>query len=877
MVLKPSKKPCKSILLALTVVILSVLTTSRQEITIALHNASEWVASQDLGFSTLGNIADTGDGDFSSGGYTQPISEKLASLVKKIPDVIKYKTNNRLDKNFERLDIDVKFQDYKIILNDRETAINSGQLFDPKTVKANIRFKNKTFKTRIRLKGDLQGHWLSERRMSFRVKVKKGSILGFREFSIQKPRERQFPYDYTYQRLSKEVGNLSSAQNFVHLFVNGSDWGIMNIEEHFTKEFLEKQQRKESLIVRFSKEEETWANNHVEEPYFLHREYDSSLYTKPYKSSKYLQDQRYREVFSYISDNHLNFNPKLYDSDSMTKAYALALSWGHMHALRDNNAKYYFNPYTLKLEPIATDQYRYHIVENIKNIENWPPPPQFYSASLNSEYRDNLYKNLEEVGSQIGNLEKYFNDSAKIFPIDAKKNANIVHRNYKQLLTNADSHLSFEKRGTLSAPFLLYVDNKQLNNPIPSNTQAERFKNHVHFRHYTDGTIEIYNLIPDHVTIENITFKGESIIDQPIDIPGYLDKKSPYIIKSDIVDTQDGKILVHTQYKNFARITDNGISLIKNTHNPLLKTTKKSNFLVKIKEGTYKIKNGSWEILEPTVINGDLHIEENTKLKFDSNAYLIVKGAINAIGGEKDSIVLDAKDNTWKGLYVLNANNKSNLKNVLIANTSALSDGMLGLTGGVTFYNSDVNIDSTNFLNSSAEDALNIVKSNFSIKNTKIQNSRSDSLDSDFSTGMISNSEVLGSDGDALDFSGSTVGIHKTKISNIKDKAISAGEASNITAEQVEISNVGVGIASKDGSKTTANNCSVKNYKLYAVMTYTKKDFYGNPSLSIENCDIEGGMPFFSQNGSTLMFNKEIIASHYLDVKNLYKGSVMKK
>ena len=33
-----------------------------------------------------------------------------------------------------------------------------------------------------------------------------------------------------------------------YVFVNGKSWGIMNIEEHMTKEFLEKQKRKESLL-----------------------------------------------------------------------------------------------------------------------------------------------------------------------------------------------------------------------------------------------------------------------------------------------------------------------------------------------------------------------------------------------------------------------------------------------------------------------------------------------------------------------------------------------------------------------------------------------------------------------------------------------------
>ena len=66
--------------------------------------------------------------------------------------------------------------------------------------------------------------------------------------SIQKPHSRQFPHDYSYQSTLKALGNLSSAQKFVNLYVNGKSWGVMNVEEHMSKEFLEKQQRKESMM-----------------------------------------------------------------------------------------------------------------------------------------------------------------------------------------------------------------------------------------------------------------------------------------------------------------------------------------------------------------------------------------------------------------------------------------------------------------------------------------------------------------------------------------------------------------------------------------------------------------------------------------------------
>ncbi len=47
------------------------------------------------------------------------------------------------------------------------------------------------------------------------------------------------------------------------------------------------------------------------------------------------------------------------------------------------------------------------------------------------------------------------------------------------------------------------------------------------------------------------------------------------------------------------------------------------------------------------------------------------------------------------------------------------------------------------------------------------------------------------------------------------------------------------GIAVKDGSKVIASDIHVSNYRIKALMTYIKKDFYGIPSLSVQQADIK--------------------------------------
>ena len=120
---------------------------------------------------------------------------------------------------------------------------------------------------------------------------------------------------------------------------------------------------------------------------------------------------------------------------------------------------------------------------------------------------------------------------------------------------------------------------------------------------------------------------------------------------------------------------------------------------------------------------------------------------------------------TWKGIYVIgNENQTSRLDHVQIKNTIALADGLLKLSGGVNFYNTNVEIKNSQIKNTLAEDALNIIKSNFILKNLTISNTFSDAFDSDFSTGVIDSCSFFDVDGDAVDLSGSEVNIKNSKF-----------------------------------------------------------------------------------------------------------------
>jgi hypothetical protein len=362
-------------------------------------------------------------------------------------------------------------------------------------------------------------------------------------------------------------------------------------------------------------------------------------------------------------------------------------------------------------------------------------------------------------------------------------------------------------------------------------------------------------------------------------VPSYLSNPKPTIVKTPYKGIQDNMFVVNTEYQGFDGVAKSDVTLVSDgIYNPLLfDTVNEFDFINKLDGNTYEVEQGNWVVNKPIIVDGNLHILPGVNLQFSEDAYIIVKGSLTAIGGEANPITLKAISGPWKGIYVLNADKKSHIKNVNISNLSALEDGLLKLTGGITFYKSDVDFENVKINDIKAEDALNIVESKFSLNSVYINNTVSDGLDSDFSKGNVLNSEFSDIGGDALDFSGSNVSIEETEVNNIKDKAVSAGEKSTLSVKNSSFDNVGVGIASKDGSSVTVIDTKILNYKLYAAMSYLKKDFYDMPNLTIDNSIVSDGRAYIRQKGTSMTVDGIDIPETKMSVKKLYKTKVMMK
>ena len=245
-----------------------------------------------------------------------------------------------------------------------------------------------------------------------------------------------------------------------------------------------------------------------------------------------------------------------------------------------------------------------------------------------------------------------------------------------------------------------------------------------------------------------------------------------------------------------------------------------------------------YKINEPLILplGINLDISAGTTL-LSPDAFILMQGELNINGTEQEPVILKGnKGEVWKGIVVIGSKNRSKILHTNIQDITFTELGRWKLTGGITFYESDVDIINSKISHSTSEDAINIIRSDFTIKNSDVTDSASDAIDSDFSKGFITDSSFSSIKGDGIDTSGSKITIERVKISNVGDKAISVGEKSNVYIDDIIVDSTEIAIASKDASEVKLNKAAISNISNAAFMSYIKKKEYGtSASLLADN------------------------------------------
>ena len=401
----------------------------------------------------------------------------------------------------------------------------------------------------------------------------------------------------------------------------------------------------------------------------------------------------------------------------------------------------------------------------------------------------------------------------------------------------------------------------------------------------TSSILTIKNYLPFPVILEKIILRNEN--HHQADIP-LNEKLAPNIqmfgrkfhtLKLSTYGTVD-QLEIFTTFQNQKKsLKLNKTNFIQNWDTNTYKQSRYLPSFIKKNKNSFIIQSGTWNIEKPIIFPNESHliIKEGTLLKFKKGVYLIVNGSIDLQGTSQKPIKLHPSNPNeyWNGIFVRGNSSQSYVKHVEISNILSINTPPLFLTGGITFYKSNVQIENTNIENVKCEDALNLFNSSFQISDLKINNTISDGVDFDFSIGKIFRSYFSNIKGDALDFSGSEVFVEDFVATEIRDKGISFGEKTIAQVKNIKISNSGCGIVAKDGSQVRGAGAII-HQTTYPFMAYTKKTEYDNALLEITNTQVDGGQ-IKVQHGNTLIINNKTFQTESINIDTMYQEQIMKK
>ncbi len=303
----------------------------------------------------------------AEGFLAEPMPEPVKEAAKDIQDEIRMYENNGL----QTLYIDLPFESYQQLLAKRNEALQIGVLntTDADFVSGEVQLQNgPKLDAKFRLKGDWTDH-LEGDKWSFRINLKEdGQIFGTRQFSIQTPASRNFLYEWAFHNNLQKEGLLTTRYEFINVLLNGRLLGIYAFEENFAAEMMESQGRRQGVIIRFN-EDPMWNNIGVFWRNGITQSEGGNLSITSMGSAEITTYQETRisadPTLSAEAEAARNLlrafqegsrpASEVFDVEQTGLFYALHDVWSAEHGVAWHNLRFYYNPVTGRLEPVAYD------------------------------------------------------------------------------------------------------------------------------------------------------------------------------------------------------------------------------------------------------------------------------------------------------------------------------------------------------------------------------------------------------------------------------------------------------------------------------------------------------------------------------------------
>lgn len=366
------------------------------------------------------------------------------------PKILSYKVIS-LFQNQKKIEINISQKDMIEIEDNREEILNYlkntkvknnstkfKHLFPFKEASAKIKDKENFLRTSVRLKGDRMIHYENSNKSSYRFKIKDGDTYdGMNKFSLQKPRIRNYLHEWVFHELLGEGDLVKIKYDFYKFYLNGEYKGYYVLEESFGNRLLKRNNLPKGPI--FSTFEEFNKSNGNSKKMF--EVYDKKFWTSDTKNLS-LTRNSLKKIENYLKGKE-NFN-NVFDVKKWAWFFAVTDLTYTYHGTLLKSVKFYYNPDTLKFEPIGFDGHR-----TIQNFSKYNKSTDFDLTNFSIALQDNENKGYSKIfpkiqngfffNSQDLNYEFYEEYSKAIKLISSKKFLENFFKERKDKIKNINS------------------------------------------------------------------------------------------------------------------------------------------------------------------------------------------------------------------------------------------------------------------------------------------------------------------------------------------------------------------------------------------------------------------------------------------------------
>ncbi len=267
--------------------------------------------------------------------------------------------------------IDVKFELYNRILEQREKALQAG-VYRPSAqdfVSATIRLGDSVVPVTMRLMPGPADHLGEDEKWGFQVRTRqKQQLEGMQQFYLLDPAVNNWLAQWAFARALEREGVLAARYRFVRLIFNGEERGVYALQEGFGSELPLAQGRPEGVMVEFDADL-LWASiehfqgdtqaayadpisnlSAADFPYFEVDTFrDAAIAADPNLSA---HKDRAIGLLRALQAGRLKAS-EVFDVERYARFLALTDWWGATQGTSLVNLRYYYDPTTSRLEPVG--------------------------------------------------------------------------------------------------------------------------------------------------------------------------------------------------------------------------------------------------------------------------------------------------------------------------------------------------------------------------------------------------------------------------------------------------------------------------------------------------------------------------------------------